>query len=127
MPNQLTFTTPIAVPDLKFASITEAQSINDSKKRLVVLIEIYGDDHVKHPNIFQVEIKNGSLTKLELHPEPGSTQDILRTATEPLTEVDNPLLANAFDYAMQAYMTGGNTAVLDKLQEWGALPAGTAD
>lgn len=125
MPNLLTLTTPIAVPDLKYAHVVKATEVDDSKKRLVLVLEFYGDDNVIHPNQFDVEVTNGRCTKLDINPTPRTTQDAIRSTT--VTTADNEDLANAFDQVMYQYFSaGGLTAVLATLTALDLLPEGTA-
>jgi hypothetical protein len=124
MPNQLTFDEPITIGSLKYARVTLAREVDDTLKRLVLDIQIYGDDGMIHPNTFSIEVKNGSCGRLTTAASPASTQEVI--AADEITVDDNPDVANAFDLVMGQYVTGGLTAVLDKLQELGALPEGEA-
>lgn len=126
MPNELTFADPVTVPALKYAKVEIATDINDTRQRMLIVVTIYGDGGIRHPHRFDIEVGNGRLGKVEVVAEPSSTMDVLRMATDPLTEADHPDIANAFGLVANAWFQGGNTAILNELQRLGALPAGTA-
>ena len=124
MPNELTFTDPIVLPLLKYAKVALAREVDDTAKRVVLEVQFYGDNGVFHPNRFSIDVTNGVCGKVFVAESPETTTAILTLGV--LTPNDNLAISNAFDLVMYEYMTGGLTAVLNKLQELGALPAGTA-
>jgi hypothetical protein len=124
MPNQLTFDDPIVVGDLKYAKVALARNVDDTLKRLTLDIQLYGDNELMVPDVMSMEVTNGRMTKLSVNPTPTSFNNLVNWSV--LTPEDNPDVANAFDLVMGQYVTGGLTAVLNKLQELGALPEGEA-
>jgi hypothetical protein len=124
MANLLTFTTPIEIPAIKYATITRAADVNDTQKKLVLELQFFGDDNVADPNKHMLKITNGEIDTIVVNASPTTTQEILTMGV--LKTEDEAEIANAFDIVMGQYVTAGLPGVLDKLQEWGALPAGVA-
>jgi hypothetical protein len=124
MANLITFTTPIAVPALKYATITRAADVNDTQKMLTLELQFFGDGNVADPNKHLLKIRNGEIDTIEINEAPTSTQEVLKMGL--LKTEDEAEIANAFDIIMGQYVTTGLPGVLDKLQEWGAIPEGIA-
>lgn len=127
MPNKLTLTAPLALPEMTFIRVTQAREVNDTTKRIVFDLQLYsGDDpatEVVYPNALTVVATNGPCTKITWKPV-SNIVDLF--SSEEITPDDNPDLEHAFDLVMGAYATTGPTGVLNQLQELGLVPAGTA-
>lgn len=109
---------------MKYARVSLAREIDDTAKRLVLDLEVRGDNDVIHVEVHRISITNGVCETLVVNPTPTSLQDIVLPGR--ITSEDNPAVAAAFDAVMYSYMTGGLTAVLNTLQSLGIVPAGTA-
>lgn len=140
MPNQLRFTSPVALPDITLATIREARRINDSAKTLDLEVAFYADavqpptpepteaepdPKAPQPISFALDstvvltVSNEGCTRLRVNPYPKSAAD--------LWLVDWVQVPHAFDQVLGAYFAaGGNTGALAKLQQLGLLPAGSA-
>ena len=124
MPNELTFSAPITVPDFTKARMAKASEVHTADKRLVLDIELYGEDGWRFMYPLKILVTNGACTRVRVNPN-GNMVDVL--STETVTAAELPGLVQAFDQVMGAYFSGGgDTAVLAKLAELGLLPPGTA-
>lgn len=127
MPNKLTFAEPVVLPELKHLRVTQAREVNDTTKRIVFDLQLYtegeGGDETVYPTPLTVVATNGPCTRIVWKPV-SNVVDLFTAET--ITPEDNPALEQAFNIVMMAYATTGPTGVLDKLQELGLIPAGTA-
>lgn len=145
--NQLTFSNPIAVPPLKHIAVELATDIDDKRKSLALVLRLYGDGPVMHPEQFRLRVSNESgCDSIELNDNPGTLLAVVRhgrvIAQAPAAQEDGetpplpantrvvPAVAHAFELVMGAYIQAqmqghdGNDAIMTTLVALTLIPPG---
>lgn len=103
MPNTLTFTTAIAVAQVKVAKVYRLSEVDDAAKRLVVEVLMMGLSGILFPpSPWRLAITNGSADALVAHPAPAKTTDSVVSVS--LTGAG---VATAYDTALAGFVGGG--------------------
>lgn len=127
MPNTLTLASPITVSPFTTARIVKARDVDHTRKSITLDIELLTAEGARWgPYPFSLTIQNGVCDRL-VGPHSDAPALLDTITTEQVRPDQNPYLANAYDRVMGAWITGGGeTGMLDQLQQLGLLWPGTA-
>lgn len=126
MANKLTLNEPIAIAALKYVTIVEANGINDTKKEFDLVLELYAEGGMKHPNEIPFFVSDGACDRLRVVEAPETTLGLI--VLDRVTADEIPEVATAFTTSMGLYAQSGGdlNPVLNFLQSISLLPAGVA-
>ena len=118
MPNTLTLTTPINVPNIRTVRVDRVREIDEAASVLRVRLSIEGLAG-KVYLVPELTVANGQAMGVRATVSPVGFTDVVEVFT-----VSDASVATAFDTVLAAYKASGRTGVLTAMQGLGLLPAG---
>lgn len=117
MPNTLTLTTPIAIPNLRFVRTDRVLDVDEDAARMKVRLSVQGTGGRVYASPI-LEIANGQAQGIRATATPTGFGDVVEVFTTTTG------VATAFDDVLAAYKANGRTGLLTALLALGLVPAG---